>query len=406
MQFLQPSIIIEMQNTESLKQIYGKRFYGFFRFVVKIYNAFVLHAKIRRNYKTDKPYLMLINHQSYYDFFYVVRLAGKDYVNFVVADKMSNTKRNRWFIKNLKAITRGQFSSDFTSIKKIKATLDAGICVAMFPEGKITADGVTGKITKSTGKLVKWLGYPVVAANIRGAYSQNPVWNPALHYHKKSEIEGRLLFSEEDIKRLSVAEINAAIEQALYVNDNVYTAENRISRGASRADGLEKLLYTCPFCNSEYELSASKGKLTCGKCGATFEYTSDGLIAGAGEYDRIDKLYGLQKEIAAKRADESYCLLERAVCSVFDKELPGYRNPGEGTLLLNRDGIRYTGTIDGSRGELFFELKNLPAIPFAAGRLIDIYKDGKNYRFGFDKSTRFVLAAEAMFDKFCAQSAE
>ena len=109
-----------MKNTDSLKQIYGKRFYGFFRFVVKIYNAFVLHAKIRRNYKTDKPYLMLINHQSYYDFFYVVRLAGKDYVNFVVADKMSNTKRNRWFIKNLKAITRGQFSSDFTSIKKIK----------------------------------------------------------------------------------------------------------------------------------------------------------------------------------------------------------------------------------------------------------------------------------------------
>lgn len=93
--------------------------------------------------------------------------------------------------------------------KEYQKYLDQGISVLICPEGKVSANGVTGAIAPSIARLVQWLGYPVGVIKMQGASLARPKWAYNLRFVRRGRVVTNcdMLFTKEEAKSLSKEEI-------------------------------------------------------------------------------------------------------------------------------------------------------------------------------------------------------
>jgi 1-acyl-sn-glycerol-3-phosphate acyltransferase len=206
--------------------------------------------KQAKELKKNGPYLMVANHCCSVDFLMYACVVHPAKVNFVVSENMQYlNKVYAWFIKQYRGIVRKQYVVDVASIRLMKETLDAGDNLLIFPEGRMSADGRTGYVPPSIGKLVKLLKYPVIIGKTSGAYISSPKWNPKNIYKGGVRIEINTELTREKIEQMSAEEVFQFIVQKIDNNDQVYQQEVGFKLiGNTRAEGLENLLYKCPVC--------------------------------------------------------------------------------------------------------------------------------------------------------------
>ena len=103
----------------------------------------VFKRKILRNEIKDVkgPYLVIANHQAAYDF---VNLMGvtKRTMSFVISNSFYQSLPIKGFLDKLGVIPKQQFQTTVNDMKKIKATIDAGQPVVIYPAGLMCEDGL------------------------------------------------------------------------------------------------------------------------------------------------------------------------------------------------------------------------------------------------------------------------
>lgn len=229
------------------------------------------------------PYLLLSNHMSFVDFEMVSLGTYPHRVNNVV--NIDGFYMRAWLLEWIGAICTRKFTTDLHLIKSIKKVIERGDVLCMYPEARYSPSGTTSYLPESLGALVKMLNVPVVVAIHHGNYIHSPFWN----FRKKRKVPLYTAFTKiwdpEDIKELSVPEINEGLKAAFEYDDYKYVKENglRITE-PYRAEGLHKILYQCPHCKAESKMASEGTELWCTACGKRWYQNEDcTLVAKDGE---------------------------------------------------------------------------------------------------------------------------
>ena len=182
-------------------------------------------ALIGKTWKVEKinmeglkpPYMMLSNHMYFIDFELAAMGTGGHRVNNVV--NIDGYYRRPWLMELIGAIGTRKFTMDLHLVKSIKKVLSRGDVLSMYPEARYSPCGTLSYLPESLGKLVKMNKVPVVAVVHHGNHLHSPFWN----FRKKRKVPLHTTMTQiltaEQVKSMSVEEINAALKEGLWYDD-------------------------------------------------------------------------------------------------------------------------------------------------------------------------------------------
>lgn len=250
-----------------------------------------------KQYKIDKinmeglkpPYLLLSNHMHFIDFELAAMATYPYPVNNVVS--IDGFVIKFWLMEWIGAIATRKFTTDIHLVKSIRKVLERGDILAMYPEARYTPCGTTAFLPDSLGKLVKMNKVPVVAVVHRGNHLYAPFWD----FRRKRKVPFHTtveqILTPEQIEQMTPEQINAVLRRALAYDDYRYQKENGIRiTEPFRAEGLHKVLYQCPHCQSEFKMGSQGAEIFCGECGKRWRWNEDGTLqalSGETEFDHI-----------------------------------------------------------------------------------------------------------------------
>ena len=220
-----------------------------------------------RDDKGKRPYLILYNHQTAFDQFFV-GLAFKQPIYYLATEDIFS---NGWVSSLIKYLVEPiPIKKQTTDIKAILNCMRVGKeggSIAIAPEGNRTYSGETVYMSPAIASLARKLNMPVMLYRIEGGYGVQPRWSDGTRRGKMRSYVSRVIEPEE-YKEMTDAELFEAIKAELYVNEAKVDGEYRSKH---LAEYLERTIYYCPDCGlSEFE---SEGDLIkCKKCGKTIRY--------------------------------------------------------------------------------------------------------------------------------------
>ncbi len=263
-------------------------------------------ALIGKKYKVEKinmeglkpPYILLSNHMYFIDFELVALGTFPHRVNNVV--NIDGYYRRPWLMELIGAICTRKFTMDLHLIKSIKRVLQRGDILCMYPEARYSPCGVTSYIPDAVGMLVKRNKVPVVMIIHRGNHLNSPFWN----FRKKRKVPFHTTLTQiltvEQIEKMSVDEINAALREAITYDDYRYQKENGILiTEPYRAEGMHKILYQCPHCLAESKMASKGAEIFCTECGKRWTLNEDGTLSaneGETEFSHVPDWFKWERE--------------------------------------------------------------------------------------------------------------
>lgn len=244
------------------------------------------------------PYMVLSNHMYFIDFELAALATFPHRVNNVV--NVDGYYRRPWLMEWIGAICTRKFTMDLHLIKSIRHVLKRGDVLCMYPEARYSPCGITSYIPDSVGMLIKRNGVPVVAIVHRGNYLHSPFWN----FRKKRKVPlhttATQILTAEQIKTMTVEEINQTVRAALSYDDYRYQKENGILiKEKFRAEGMHKVLYQCPHCLTESQMDSEGSKIFCRACGKRWNLEEDGTLValdGETEFSHVPDWFLWQRE--------------------------------------------------------------------------------------------------------------
>ena len=266
-----------------------------------------------KKYKIEKfnmeglkpPYMMLSNHMYFIDFELAAMGTGMHRINNVVS--IDGYYRRPWLLELIGAIGTRKYTMDLHLVKSINKVLKRGDVLSMYPEARYSPCGTTSYMPEALGKIVKMNKVPVVAVVHHGNHLHSPFWN----FRKKRKVPFYTTFTQiltaEQVKEMSVDEINAAIKTALTYDDYKYAKENNILiKEPYRAEGLHKVLYQCPHCLTESKMASKGTEIFCEECGKRWNFNEDTTLTalnGETEFSHIPDWFEWEREQVRKQVE-------------------------------------------------------------------------------------------------------
>ena len=256
------------------------------------------------------PYMMLSNHMYFVDFKLAAMGTLPHRVNNVVS--IDGYYRRPWLMELIGAICTRKYTMDLHLVKSIAKVLKRGDVLSMYPEARYTPAGTLCYLPESLGKLVKMNKVPVVAVVHHGNHIHSPFWD----FRKKRKVPLHTtmtkILTPEQIKAMTVDEINAALREALAYDDYAYVRDNGIRViEPYRAEGMHKVLYQCPACGVEHEMDSKGTELFCRACGKQWTVNEDMSITaneGETEFSHLPDWYNWERTQVEKQiAEGTYC---------------------------------------------------------------------------------------------------
>ena len=275
----------------------------FFTWLIWVLSFFALLFKKKKIEKINMdglkpPYMLLSNHMSFIDFELTALMTTPKRVNNVV--NIDGYYKRAWLLEWIGSICTRKFTSDIHLIKSIRKVLKRGDILCMYPEARYSPSGTTSYLPDSLGQLIKMNKVPVVVCIHHGNYLHAPFWN----FRKKRKVplysRYTQILTEEQIKSLSVEEINEALKKAFEYDDYKYQKENGILITEKyRAEGLHKILYKCPHCMAESKIVSSGATLKCPDCGIEYHLNENGTLScvnGDAKFTHIPDWFEWERE--------------------------------------------------------------------------------------------------------------
>ena len=253
--------------------------------IVNLVRPFLgLYCRIKYGIKTvkfkdqgDRPYLILMNHQTGFDQFFVGMTFRRPVYYLATEDIFSMgwvSDLIRWLVE---PIPIKKQTTDIQAVKNcIKVAREGGtICIA--PEGNRTFHGRTVYMNPSIASMAKKLGLPVALFRIEGGYGIQPRWSDVVRRGKMRSYVSRVIEPEE-LKSMTNEEVFQAIQTGLWVDEAQVSGEFHHKKSA---EFLERTVYTCPWCGiSPFE---SNGEvIRCTKCGREIRHLPTKELEGIG----------------------------------------------------------------------------------------------------------------------------
>ncbi len=331
-------------------------------------------VKIKRfNEQGDRPYLVLFNHQTAYDQFFV-GLAFRGPVYYVASEDLFSLGAVSSLIRFLvnPIPIKKQTTDPRAVINCIKVAREGGT-IALAPEGNRTFDGRPVYIKPAIAGLAKHLKLPIALFTIEGGYGVHPRWSDVVRRGHMTAGVSRVI-EPEKAAAMSDEELTELITRELYINearaDHEYTSNHL-------AEYLERAMYVCPECGlSTFESHGDT--VECKKCGLKLRYTKTTELCG------IDKPFP-----------------HRFVADWYDEQI-AYVNSLD--LLSMLDKPLYTEVCDIS--EVILYKKKLPVGEGAKielwGNKIKVFLESETMLFDFDKVSAVTVLGKNKLNIYCA----
>jgi rubredoxin len=176
--------------------------------------------------------------------------------------------------------------------------------VLLYPEAGYSFDGTCTTLPKSLGSLAKKMGVPVVTIITDGAYLYDPLYNELKKRMVKTSAKVKLLLDKDGIANNSAEQIQEMIENE-FAFDNFKSQYEKgvMINEPTRADGLHRVLYRCPNCQSEGKTVGKGETLTCTDCGKVYRLEENGrmkALSGETEFEHIPDWFAWQRECVKK----------------------------------------------------------------------------------------------------------
>ncbi len=313
---------------------------------------------IGKQYKVEKinmdglkpPYMMLSNHMYFIDFELAAMGTLPHRVNNVVS--IDGYYRRPWLMELIGAICTRKFTMDLHLIKSINRVLKRGDILSMYPEARYSPCGTLSYIPESLGKLIRMNKVPVVAVVHHGNYLHSPFWN----FRKKRKVPLHTTMTQiltaEQVKTMSVEQINEVVRTALAYDDYRYQKENNIRiTEPFRAEGLHKVLYQCPHCLAESQMSSKGTEIFCTACGKHWNLNEDGTLSaleGETEFSHVPDWFDWEREQVHRQIDAGEYRFEDEVEVYSMPRCWRFETLGKATLTHDpENGFVLTGLYNG-----------------------------------------------------------
>ena len=294
----------------------------------------------------DEPCLILMNHSCFTDMEIVGKLFG-DRRYSIVCTRDAMVGKN-WLMRLLGCITTTKYITDLPLVQDmVYAVRKLNSSVVMYPEAMYSFDGTATVLPDSLPKCLKLLNVPVIMVRTHGAFLRDPLYNGLQLRKTKITADVEYLLSPEEIKAKSANELKEILDTAFTFDDFRYQQENKIRiKEKFRADGLERVLYKCPNCQTEGKMVGKGIHLTCEHCQKTYELTEYGFLKalnGETEIDHVPDWYLWERESVRKELEEGTYLFEEDVAIYMMVDAKCLYKVGDGHLRHSKDGFHLTG---------------------------------------------------------------
>lgn len=250
-----------------LKITFGK--YLTLRFKVKIYNEKIANIK--------PPYIVIGNHIGAWDPF-LMSLGIKEPIYFVISDSHFRHFWLRQVLKLVGGIPKSKQMADSGTIRAILSIIRNNGIIGVYPEGARNWDLKNVPVFYSTAKLIKNLKVPVINTLMKGAGLTRPRWARSSRTGVIN-MEYSVLFTPEDIDKMSVDDIYQKIVDGIRMNEYDWQEKNMIPfKGKNLAEYLDMFLVVCPRCKSLCSLHSHGDFFTCNNCNYTVRYNEYGYF--------------------------------------------------------------------------------------------------------------------------------
>ncbi len=293
-----------------------------------------------------QPCLILMNHSSFIDLKIVSKIFyPKPYGIVCTSDGFIGQE---WLMRLLGCIPTQKFVSDMTLIRDMEYLLkEKKTSVLMYPEASYSFDGTATPLPRKMGVLLKKLGVPVVSIITQGAFARDPLYNCLQKRKVKVSADVTCLLTAQEVKEKTVKELDEILDQAFSFDNFTWQKENNIRITESfRADGLDRILYKCPHCQTEGQMEGKGIRLTCHHCGKVWELDELGQLAaleGETEHPHIPDWYAWERSEVRKELENGTYSLETDVKIGMMVDYKAIYMVGEGHLRHSVDGFRLTG---------------------------------------------------------------
>jgi 1-acyl-sn-glycerol-3-phosphate acyltransferase len=296
--------------------------------------------------KIDGPVLLIPNHVNAWDPLLVAMSLKDKQVYYVASEHLFRlglvSRLLNWLVA---PIPRRKASSGTDTVKACLRHLRAGHSICLFAEGEQCWDGRNNPVFTATGKLAKSSGATLVTYRLEGAYLSKPRWAKSV---RRGRVHGHPvnIYPPEQLKAMSPAEINAAIERDCFEDAWQRQREWRqLYRGKKLAEGLERAMYLCPRCRRIGTLKTENDRIFC-DCGLSLRYEETGFFSPAEPFETLADWEDWQKQALHGRSFEKTgeaLFSDPEVLLTEIKSDHGEKELGRGMLTLYEDRLCCAG---------------------------------------------------------------
>jgi len=342
-------------------------------------------------------YLLLCNHNSFLDFKVATKAIFPRGANYIVAiDGFINREK---IMRNVGCICKRKFISDIGLVKHIKyAVSNNNTICAIYPEARYSLVGTTAIIPDSLGKMVKLFKAPVVTLICHGDHLRAPVWN--LNKRKiMTTADMTYLLTPEDIKKMSIEEINAKITEAFQYDDYQWQLDNKVVIDyKNRAKNLHKMLYKCPFCGSEHDMHSDGNRLWCDHCHKEYEMDTLGrlkALEGRTEFEHIPDWYEWERSVVRKEVEDGTYKTDIEVDIDSLPNSTGFYRLGRGKVVHDSTGFHLTADLpDGTK----FAIEKKVIENYSVHVEYDYFGKGDGFSFSTLNDTYYMFPVDKRFN--------
>jgi 1-acyl-sn-glycerol-3-phosphate acyltransferase len=234
--------------------------------------------------KKTGPYLILANHTAEFDIVFLGMLFDAP-LYFVASDQLLNSGKGSWVLKTLfNPIPKSKSIADLAVVRRMKSVLNEGGNVAIFPEGNSSINGGPSSVPEGMGRLIRFLNVPVKFISIQGLYLSSPRWS----HHRKfgpSTMKEIKTITPDHIQSMTAETLETLVKETLHIS--AYDNHQHAYRGKRMAEGLHKLIFTCPQCLGLFTTDSRQDELFCHQCNFKGTYDQHGYLTVNGQKETL-----------------------------------------------------------------------------------------------------------------------
>ncbi|MBO5981510.1 MAG: 1-acyl-sn-glycerol-3-phosphate acyltransferase [Clostridia bacterium] len=343
--------------------------------IIYPYSRIKYGIKIEKIADSKRQYLVLLNHQTPFDQFFVGMSFNRKTMYYLATEDIFSKGMLSKIIKFLVApIPIKKQTTDIKAVMTCIRVAREGGSIVIAPEGNRTYSGRTEYMNPAIVSLARKLNLPIALYRLEGGYGIQPRWSDVT---RKGKMRGYVyeVIEPEEYKSLADDELFERIKKGLYVNEAKADGE---FFHKNRANYLERCIYVCPFCGLS-EFHTSGAFIKCKKCGREAEYTVTKEFDGVGyshPFRFAADWYDYQEQYINGLDTTSFTDLPLYTESIKLYEIIPYKNrylvKKEASVSLYGDRV----TVD----ELTFDFETVSQVSVLGKNKLNIYYGDKLYQ--------------------------